>query len=75
MLKILTVLKQQESTVEERTISTLFKSIGVGIILSFTASLFNFLPWRKDLKEYPTNFTFENSKRGECFIFTVATGG
>jgi hypothetical protein len=44
MLKILTVLKQQESTLEERTIPTLLKSIGVGIILSSTVSLFNYLP-------------------------------
>jgi hypothetical protein len=40
MLKILTILKQQESTLEERTIPTLLKSIGVGIIVSFTVSLF-----------------------------------
>jgi hypothetical protein len=40
MLKILTVLKQQESTLEERTIPNLLKSIGVGIILSSTVSLF-----------------------------------
>jgi hypothetical protein len=34
------VLKQLESTLEERTIPTLLKSIGVGIILSSTVSLF-----------------------------------
>jgi hypothetical protein len=39
LLKFLTVLKQ-ESTLEERTIPTLLKLIGVGILLSFTASLF-----------------------------------
>jgi hypothetical protein len=42
MLKIITVPKQQELTVEERSISTLFKSIGVGIQLSFMVSLFKF---------------------------------
>jgi hypothetical protein len=39
-VKIFTILKQQESTLKERTIPTLLKSIGVGIILSFTVSLF-----------------------------------
>jgi hypothetical protein len=34
------VVKQQESTLEERNISTLLKSITVGIILSSTVSLF-----------------------------------
>jgi hypothetical protein len=31
--------------VEDKTIPTLFKLIGVGIILSSTVSLFNFLLW------------------------------
>jgi hypothetical protein len=39
-VKKITVLKQQESTLDERTISILLKSIGVGIILSFNVSLF-----------------------------------
>jgi hypothetical protein len=47
MLKILTALKQQESTLEERTLPTLFKTIEVGIILSSMASLFNFLHGKK----------------------------
>jgi hypothetical protein len=47
MLKILTVLKQQESTMEERTIPILLKSTGVRIILYSTVSLFNYLSWRK----------------------------
>jgi hypothetical protein len=51
MLKILIVHKQQELTVEERSLSTLFKLIGVGILLSFTVSLFNFLPWQKVFKK------------------------
>jgi hypothetical protein len=51
MFKILTVPKQQESTVEERTIPTLFKLIWVGIILSSMVRLFNFLPWRKVFKK------------------------
>jgi hypothetical protein len=29
------------------------KSIGVDILLSFIACLFNFLPWQKVLKNYP----------------------
>jgi hypothetical protein len=59
---------------EERSLSTLLKSIGVGILLSFTIGLINFLPWQKVLKSYPRNFTFKNSKRHEYFIFKVATG-
>jgi hypothetical protein len=50
MLKILIVHKQKESTVEERSLSTLFKSIGVDILLSFTVSLFNFCHGKKNLK-------------------------
>jgi hypothetical protein len=42
MLKILTVHNQQESTVEEKNLSTLFNSIGVDKILSSTIGLFNF---------------------------------
>jgi hypothetical protein len=57
-LKILTVPKQQEPTLEERTISTLFKSIAVCIVLSFTASLFNFLSWRKVFKKLPWKLHF-----------------
>jgi hypothetical protein len=34
------VMKQQDSTLEEMTIPTLLKSIGVGIILSYTINLF-----------------------------------
>jgi hypothetical protein len=29
---------------------------------------------KKFLKNYPGNFTLKNSKRRECFIFTVAMG-
>jgi hypothetical protein len=40
----------------------------------YSQSLFKFLPWRQVLKNYPANFTFENSKRCKCFIFKVAIG-
>jgi hypothetical protein len=43
MLKILTVHNQQELTVEERNLSTLFNLMGVGKFLSFTVSLLIFL--------------------------------
>jgi hypothetical protein len=43
MLKILTVHNQQEPTVEEGNLSTLFSLMGVGKILSFTTSLLIFL--------------------------------
>jgi hypothetical protein len=43
MIQILTIQKQQESTLEETTIPTLLKSIGVVIILSSIVSLFNYL--------------------------------
>jgi hypothetical protein len=62
MLKILTVLKQQESTLEERTISTLLKLIRVGIILSFIVSLFKLSAAEKSLKKLPWEVTFDNSQ-------------
>jgi hypothetical protein len=74
VLKILTVPKRQQSIVEERSLSTLFNLIRVGKFLSFMTSLFKFLLWQKFLKNYIGNFTFENSKSHECFIFTVGTG-
>jgi hypothetical protein len=42
MIKILTAHNQQESTVEERNLSTLFNSIRLGKILPSTVSHFNF---------------------------------
>jgi hypothetical protein len=74
LLKFLTEPKQQESIVKERSLLTLFKSIGVGILLSFMVSLFNFCAVAIFVKKYPGSFTFENLKRRECFIFTVAMG-
>jgi hypothetical protein len=62
MLKILTVLKQQESTLEERTIPTLLKLIRVGIILSFIVSLFKLSAAEKSLKKLPWEVTFDNSQ-------------
>jgi hypothetical protein len=42
MLKIFTVQKKQESTMEEKNLSTLFNLMGVGKILSFAVSLLTF---------------------------------
>jgi hypothetical protein len=70
MLKILTVMKQQESTLEERTITTQLKLIGVGIILSFTVSLFNYLSWQKVLKiTMGSSLSITHSSNGQMASF------
>jgi hypothetical protein len=53
------------STLEERTIPTLLKSIGVGIILSSTIRLRNYLPWQKVLKNTMGSSLRIHSSKGQ----------